>query len=288
MFRRFFIIVLLLFFIGNTLTFKSLIGQRVVAEDTNEVLSLDSINKLLPFFPNLGLSSTPIDMHRTIYAIKEGDYESAKSLIKKSIKINPYTYVGEYLYARLYLAEGKLDSALYYSFRSFYKWPKNPQHYKTYNEVLVKLKDSTSLLAAFEYLDSTRQSNTIYKNNFLESYNKIKIQYLLTDFDDKISLTLNDLKGSWVRSYYFENNEVVSDGNFKYHFEDKFFINPSGNKFSYKLSNDSLNIFSTSKPYKLMQSINIYYSPSRDALLFNNVMFETGKFQNQFFKKLKN
>ena len=286
---RFFSFALLVFFFVCTLfTYRSLVGQRIVAEDSKELLSYNEVDSILPFFPNLGLSSTPIDMHRAIYSIKEGDYERAKDLIKSSNKINPYTYVGEYLYARLYLAEGKLDSALYYSFRSFYKWPKNPQHYKTYNEVLVKLKDSTALLNAFKYLDSSRQSNPIYNNDFVKSYNEIKIQYLLNDFDDKVSITLNELKGTWVRSYYFENNEVVSDSNLKYHFEDKFFINPSGNKFSYKLSKDSLNIFSTSKPYKLMQSINIYYSPSRDALLFNNVMFETGKFQNQFFKKLKN
>ena len=284
---RFFYFLLVIFFFACTLlTFNSLVAQRVIAEDSNELLSYKYVDSILPFFPNLGLSSTPIDMHRAIYSIKEGDYELAKDLIKSSNKINPYTFVGEYLYARLYLAEGKLDSALYYSFRSFYKWPKNPQHYKTYNEVLVKIKDSSALNAAYKYLDSSRQSNPIYKNDYVKSYNEIKIQYLLNDFEDKGSVTLNELRGSWIRSYFFENGEVVSDSSLIYDFKDNFFINPSGNKFNYTLSNDSLYILSISKPSKLFQKINIYYSPSRNALLFKNVMFENNKYQNQFFKKI--
>lgn len=260
-------------------------AQRIIAEDPNELLSYNEVDSILPFFPNLGLSSTPIDMHRALYSIKEGDYELAKELIKKSIKVNPHTYVGEYLYARLYLAENKLDSALYYSFRSFYKWPKNPQHYKTFNEVLVILKDSTSLLAAFDYLDSTRKLDPTYKDDFIKSYNEIKIQYLLNNFEDKVSVTKDKLRGSWTRSYFFENGEVVSDSSLVYNFKDDYFINPSGNSFKYTLSNDSLNILSITNPPKLFQKINIYFSPSRNALLFNNVMFEQNKYQNQFFKK---
>ena len=286
MIRFFLFLLLVFFFICTFFTFKSLVAQRIIAEDPKELLSYNEVDSILPFFPNLGLSSTPIDMHRAIYSIKEGDYDRAKDLIKSSNKINPYTYVGEYLYARLYLAENKLDSALYYSFRAFYNWPKNPQHYKTFNEVLVKLKDSAALNEAFKFLDSSRQSNPIYKNNYVKSYNEIKIQYLLNDFDDKVSVTIDELRGSWTRSYFFENGEVVSDSSLVYNFKDDYFINPSGNSFKYTLSNDSLNILSITNPPKLFQKINIYFSPSRNALLFNNVMFEQNKYQNQFFKKI--
>jgi tetratricopeptide (TPR) repeat protein len=286
MFRYFLLLLLSFFLFFNYYTFKSLIGQRLIAEDVNESISLDSLNDILPFFPNLGLSSTPIDMHRAIYNIKYGNYDESKQLIKKANKINPYTYVGEYLYARLYLAEDKLDSALYYSFRSFYKWPKNPQHYKTYNEVLVKLKDSVSLINAFKFLDSSRQINPIYRDDYLKSYNEIKIKYLINDFDDKIPVTKNNIVGTWVRSYFFGDKEIVSDTTLKYIFNSKSFINPSGHKYDFKLVNDSLLIFSQSKPNIPLQSINLYYSPKANALFFNNVEFEAGKFQNQFFKKI--
>ncbi len=110
---------------------------------------IDEFENLDLNFPNITVTALPVKYLKARYYLEIDSVETAKKLIYKSIKDNPYIYAPEILLAQIYLSENKLDSALYYSKRAFYGITNNNRHRDTYFDVLEQLKDSISLDSAF-------------------------------------------------------------------------------------------------------------------------------------------
>jgi tetratricopeptide (TPR) repeat protein len=126
--------------------------------NNSRLFKLDDLSNLDLNFPNITVTSLPIKYLAARYLLENDSIETAKKLIHKSIKDNPYIYAPEILLASFYLSENKLDSALYYSERAFYGLTNNNRHREIYFNVLEELKDTISLDSAFAKIRNTNRS----------------------------------------------------------------------------------------------------------------------------------
>ena len=124
------------------------------------------VNEILLFedeFPNISNVVIPMKMAKARYLFMEGKYDEAKRLIKEGQKHNPFLGFGDFLLMRIYLAEKKLDSAVYYGKRSIDKLPNNETHISFYQITQEKVKDLEEIERIF--LNSLKlKSETIWQN----------------------------------------------------------------------------------------------------------------------------
>ena len=272
------------------LAYKSSSAQREIIFDLkrkNKTLSFKDIDNMLNGYPNINSAALPNDIWRVQYSLLEKNYIQAKRYVKSAAKVNPHVYVSEYLQGIIYLGEGKLDSAFYYSKKAFEGWPKNIQHYNSYLDVLEAKQDSSSLIKAYAFLDSTLKNRPEYFKRFYASFNKIKLSYLVTNFEDQVELNHDDLVGNkFIRGYIFPNKQVIKDTTFSYTFTSKKIIkNQNDDEFYYKLKNDTLLFFFKRDLTKPIAKYFAKYSPEYETLIFRNIEFEKNKFQDQYFIK---
>ena len=290
MFKILYIIPLLFCFCFSFFSYKSSLAQRQIVIDLkkkNKTFKFSDIDNMLNGFPNINSAALPNDIWRVQYSLLEKNYSQAKKYVKSAANVNPHVYVSEYLQGIINLGEGKLDSAFYYSKKAFEGWPKNIQHYNSYVDVLEAKQDSTSLIKAYAFLDSTLKNRPEYFKRFYKSFNKIKLSYLVTNFDDEIDLNYSKLVGNtFIRGYNFPNGQVIKDTTMSYTFvTPKIIKNQNGAEFNYKLKKDTLLFFYKRDSKTPIAKYYAKYSPEYKTLIFRNIEYEKDKFQDQFFIK---
>ena len=281
-------ILLSLYF--SYLAYASSKAQSIILKDLkqkNKSLSYSQLDSMLNGYPNINASALPVDIWRVQYLLNDGKYDLAKKYVKSAADVNPHVYVSEYLQGLIFLGEGNLDSAYYYSKVAFEGWPKNIEHYNSYVDVLEYKKDTISLIKAFDTLDVELKKVPAYFKRFYSSFNKIKLSYLITSFEDERDLDYNDVVGNiFERGYVFPNDQVIRDTTLSYTFKSKNVLsNQNGDEFLYKIDKDSLLFYYKRDPKKPIVKYFTKFSPSRNTLIFRNVRYEKGKFQDQFFIK---
>lgn len=270
----------------NYYVVKSMVAQFTIAKDSDQLLSFDYVNKILPTFPNVGVTTIPTDVTRAIYAVKDKKVDSIETFISNAIKANPYTSVGEYVKAKLFLSINQIDSARYYSNIAFYNWPKSTDHFSTYMEALVLQKDTLEILNAFNTLDSTLKIKNGYFKTFYDSYNRAKLAYLIEEFPDKRNLREDELVGDWIRSYIFPNNQVIKDSTLIYSFKpNNIALNKSGVEYAFKLKEDSIFYYFKSNLKKPIMVLGAKFSDEYKTLILDGVPKDKQTFQTQFFTK---
>ena len=283
--------VLVLFLLGSILinysTFKSLVGQYKLAKDVGKFeYSPEEVDHLLPEIPNVTAVIIPINVTKAMYLIKYNRLLEAVKLIEAADKAQPYTKVGEYLKSRVFIANGVMDSALSNAKRAFYGWPKNINHYATYNEVLIFNKDTLEILNAYKSLDPSLAAKNEYKKVFSESYNQAKFAYLITDFPDSRKIDRNEIQGDWVRGYNFPNNKFIPDNNYTFNFEKNLVTNNLGETYKYSIQEDSLNFYFNNSLGKKIMTFGIRYSDSLSTLILKGIKLNDGTIQDQFYKRI--
>ena len=289
-------VFLLLLIISNFsfsfLSYRSSVAQNeIIIDSSNEKhnLSFNDIDKMLNNFPNITASALPIDIWRVQYSLWDNNIQQAKKYVKSASKVNPHVYAGEYLQGLIFSAEGNIDSAYFYSKKAFEGWPKNITHYDSYLDILEKKQDTIALIKAFDTLDITLKERPEYFRRFYKSFNKIKLSYLITDFDDQINLNLDDIVGQiFIRGYNFPNGQVIRDTTSSYEFLNYNTLrNQNGEEFLFKIFNDTLNFYFKRDPDRVIAKYFSKYSPKYKTIIFRNVEFQKDKFQDQFFIKSK-
>lgn len=270
----------------NYQTYKSLSFQNVLRSDPSRKMSFDFVNKSIPSIPNIGYQTLPMAAHKAFYAINEGKLAIADTLIMEADRINPYNYVGDGLKGYLFNELGFLETAKRHAKIAFYNWPKATMNYTVYNDILVSLKDTTEILNAFNFLPDYLKKDQSYYQDFRQSLADARFSYLKTDYTDEANLPSNIIEGTWVRVYNFEGSRSVFDNNYKYIFNKKDMVNPTGSYYLYELFNDSISIFFKSNKKKIA-TYGIKYSKLDSTLILRGVPLENGKTQTQFFKKIK-
>lgn len=288
--NRFYIFSIILFLIFsiviNYFVFKSMVAQFTIAKDSAQLISFEDVNKMFPIIPNVGVTTIPIDVTKAIYAIKDKKVDSIEIFIGNAIKANPYTSVGEYVKAKLFLSINQIDSARYYSNIAFYNWPKSSDYFNTYMETLVKQKDTLEILNAFNTLDSVLKIKSGYFKTFYDSYNKAKLAHLIEEFPDKRNLREVELAGEWIRSYIFPNNQIIKDTTLTYSFKpNNIALNKSGGEYVFKLKEDSIYYYFKSNLKKPIMVLGAKYSDEYKTLILDGVPKDKQTLQTQFFTK---
>ena len=288
--KLFFLAVILFNIIFSFFAFRTSVAQfKIIGDSSKEIreLTFKEVDSMLNGFPNITASALPADIWRVQYSLWEGNIELAQKYVKPAAIVNPHVYTSEYLQGLIFSSQGSLDSAFYYSKKAFEGWPKNIGHYNSYIDILEAKQDTISLIKAFDTLDVSLKQRPEYFRRFYASFNKIKLSFLVTDYDDQKDLDLYELVGNtYFRGYNFPNGQVIKDTTFSYTFKSKnIIVNQNGNEFFYKINADTLNFYFKRDPNKPIAKYFSKYSPQYKTIIFRNVEFEKDKFQDQYFIK---
>lgn len=283
-----FVIILFSIYV-NYSTYKSLIIQSTVLKEyrSPKVYTFDILDSVLPSIPNITITAMPLDVFKANYLLSEGRLDEVDKYIERAKKINPHTYVGDFLDGKLLYYRGSYDSAFVSSKRAFYGWPKNIDHYNSYVDVLEKLSDTISLINAFNFLENNLKERPEYFERFYSSFNKIKLSFLVTNYPDAVRVNRDTILGSWERAFNFPNNQAIRDSTLQYNFKRNTFTNKQAQEFTYKLRNDSIFFYFNSNLKKPISSFKAQYSEEFETLIFENVPIDQGKFQTQYYRRVK-
>lgn len=283
-----FVIILFSIYV-NYSTYKSLIIQNTVLKEyrSPKVYTFDILDSVLPSIPNITITAMPLDVFKANYLLSEGRLDEVEKYIERAKKINPHTHVGDFLAGKLLYYRGSYDSAFVSSKRAFYGWPKNIDHYNSYVDVLEKLSDTISLINAFNFLENNLKERPEYFERFYSSFNKIKLSFLVTNYPDAVRVNRDTILGSWERAFNFPNNQAIRDSTLQYNFKRNTFTNKQAQEFTYKLRNDSIFFYFNSNLKKPISSFKAQYSEEFETLIFENVPIDQGKFQTQYYRRVK-
>ena len=281
-----FVVIIIGSIFVNYQTYKSLSFQNILRSDPGRQMTFDSVNKSIPSIPNIGFQTLPMAAHKAFYAINEGKLAIADTLIMEADRVNPYNYVGDGIKGYLFYQLGYLETAFKHAKIAFYNWPKATLNYTTYNDILVALRDTTEIKAAFNFLPTYLKEDKVYYNNFRKSLASARFSYLKLSYEDKANVAKETLKGRWIRAYNFEGSNTVLDSTYQYKFTKNEMINPSNNSFSYKIEKDSIIILFKNNQKKVA-AYGLQYSKLDSTLILSGVPLEDGKIQTQFFKKVE-
>ena len=139
--------------------FNSYKQQKILFNDLN---SANYSNKPLEFYstledelPNLTFTSIPIKAMKALYYLENqpDSLNYAKSLLKKSIKDNPFLKYSEGNLSKIYFAERKFDSAYFYARKSFEGLPKNAVHFAMIAKLYANNKKIDSIIYNFDKIN---------------------------------------------------------------------------------------------------------------------------------------
>ena len=166
----------------NHKIFKSYMQQTKIFVDLNRS---DYSNTPEEFYtniesdiPRLTLTSIPLRALKAMYYF-ENEPDSlnyVKSLLKKSIKDNPYIKFSEGQLSQIYYAERKYDSAYYYARISFNGLPKNAVHFAMMGKLYGNKGYLDSIVSTFNKINTPSKAdiNKVFfasMNNFYGNLN---------------------------------------------------------------------------------------------------------------------
>jgi len=264
--------------------YQYIIREDILGQKTS--FSAEEILKLPPI-PNIGVTGIPIASLQANYFFGEAKFEKALDLLDQGTKTNKYLHFSDFMRAKYYMSQKKYDSVYFYSKRAFYGWPKNIEHYKIFNNILVRRKDTLEILEAFDSINKRFYDRSEYYDNFISSLADAKLRYMIIKYDSIVSLSENDLIGKWQQAYEFETGEVRYLNN-TIIFSEKYFQN-SNSIYRYIKRNDTLFLY-YKESSKLVAKYPIVYSKKWKTMILQNVPkyinMDSVVTQNQFFKKI--
>ena len=196
-------------------TYQSLVIQSVIAQDdfpNSGKHTWQEINDQLPTIPNLAvLANSPVDVIKAWYLSKDGKHDQAMPLLNSSTQVNPYNMANEYVRAQILFQTNKLDSALYYAEKGFYKRPSNIGYFGLLLDIGKAKKDSLAIKKAFQACIKRRGDVPNVWNKYigiLLSLNCAK-DYLLATADSAEKRFPNDK--SILKNKYIINATLASN-----------------------------------------------------------------------------
>lgn len=148
-------------YVTNTV-YKSLKGQMFLLQDFNTnkySVPINQVETFVPDIPNITVTTIPINSVKARYFFNAKKYDKALALLEKGTGANPYLFYSEVLKSQIYLAQQKLDSALFYGKKAFFGLPNNALHASHYLNVISQKRDVDALEEAFELLVAKENIN---------------------------------------------------------------------------------------------------------------------------------
>lgn len=267
--------------------FKNMIDQTLVDIDISNKsnsIDYDNIDGLFSSFPNVSVTTIPLNSFKAFYYYNFKNYDKALSILEESRLHNPHIFFVEFLKAKIFQSQNQIDSAIIYSKQAFYGWPKNIDHFRFYTDLLSQKGDTTEILNAFGYIDSLFYDRSEYGSHFIKSLAKAKLSYI-SKYEDRTSVDISKIYGKWTKVIEYKDSTFVRYDEFNLEFKGVHYIADS-NKFFYTIENDSLYIKPITNPSFILTKYQILYSPSYETLLLFNTNIKTGQKSFYSLKKL--
>lgn len=270
--------------------FISFRHQYNIREDILEKKTSYTADEIMniPSIPNIGVTGIPIAALQANYFFSEARFNEAVKLLNEATLVNRYLHFSDFMMAKYFMSQKSYDSVYYYSKKAFYGWPKNIEHYKMFNNILVRRKDTLEILQAFDSINKRFIDRSEYYNNFISSLADAKLRFMIVKYDSLQSIDSKYLNGKWKQAYEFETGEVNYLNNI-INFYDNEFSNSSAT-YNYEIDNDTLYLF-FKKSNDLVAKYPIYFSFKKNTLVLQNVPkyinMDSLVIQDQFFKKIK-
>lgn len=156
--------IFIVFFIGlSALTINPSYKQykfykainKITIDEKTLKLSFDEVNKMLPDFPNLHVSGSPIVDYEAKYLIKEGRYAEALKYLNQSKRYNPNSLYATGLISEIYNNLKIEDSTLKYNKMLYEKQPNYSLFYEKYIQNLSFKKDTATILKLYKSTDTS-------------------------------------------------------------------------------------------------------------------------------------
>lgn len=147
--------------------------QVLLIQDFNILRSfkrdLNVIGEISHIMPTLTHTGLPLAEAKANYYSAQGKSAEAKKLYKIGNKKNEFLGSSDVGLANLFLNEGDLDSAYFYSKRSLLKLPFNSFHLTTYQTIISKLNDKNIFQEADSIFRGVKNENlqAIWENHIL-------------------------------------------------------------------------------------------------------------------------
>lgn len=271
----------------NGSVYLSMKVQKPLREDKNSdnpKFSLKEVEDMLPPIPNVDVTAMPLEAYKVTYYLKEERVQDALAAAERADSINPYTRVGNYFRAKIYNFAGMYDKAIIEAEKAFYEWPKNIEHYKVLNEILVGTLDTTAIKEVFKHADSLFPEKEAYREDFEKSLNLARAGYIIKIYLDAEAIAKDSLVGQWQRMYEYSYGKIVYDPNTVLSFNKSgVFKDTKGADYLYELEGTELSLLFKGNGQKI-KTLNLSYSPGNNTLILIDPTISEQK--PQYFKKI--
>ena len=144
-------------------TYNAHIAQMVILRDFNSNeynIPLNQIESFVPSFPNVTVTTIPMDAIKARYYYQYAKYDKALEYALKSESANPYLHYSQIIASRIYRIKGDAKKVEQSLKKAFFGLPNNNLHRAEYLKFILEQKDGNSLLEeAYPMLKGTNQIN---------------------------------------------------------------------------------------------------------------------------------
>ncbi|RZK48969.1 MAG: O-antigen ligase family protein [Pedobacter sp.] len=176
----------------NAMVFTSSKAQYIV---DNDLASIDNIpnalpkykfnevDKMFPYFPNIGENSETIGYKKAKYLQKEKRFKEAIKLLDSVHLQMPNLAYGNYLKCNIYLEENNLDSAYKYGKMAAYAKPRHFYYFRMASYLAMMHKDAKEVQKLFHQYNRYRKDQQSYsyyaQSLFYSGYSKSEVRAVL-------------------------------------------------------------------------------------------------------------
>jgi len=141
-------------------TYSSQVAQMVILSDFNNDqynIPLNQIETLIPSFPNVTVTTIPMDAIKARYYFYYQKFDKALEYALKSASANPYLHYGDIIASRVYSVRGQAQKAKESAEKAFSGLPNNNLHIGEFLNILLSQKDDIYLEKAYPLLTGTNK-----------------------------------------------------------------------------------------------------------------------------------
>jgi len=193
-------------------TYSSQVFQMVILSDFNADqynIPLNKIESEIPSFPNVTVTTIPMDAIKARYYFNFQNYDKALELALNSEKANPYLHYGDIIASKVYQIKGEKDKAFKFAEKAFNGMPNNNLHIGEYLKLIMERSDDESLEKAYPLLTGTNKimgwkSYLVTKSSLIQAGDPIFIKRAekaqkLFPYDDQFRKIVKTAKIGMIR-----------------------------------------------------------------------------------------
>ena len=185
-------------------------------------LTSDVVENMVSKFPNISVTTLPMNYLLGRYLIHEEKIDKALELIKDDENDNPYLYNKEELLAQIFVRKDSLKLAEKYASIAFHKLPNATVHQLTYITILLKLNKIDSIIGVKNKVIEVDRMTEMFAENYLtllstkylagDSLIKSETNFFKKLYPSNIKIQELYQKARIGNQAFVESNSIYNDG----------------------------------------------------------------------------